>query len=221
MHIILGGTGLVGLATARALLKRGEPVTIVTRDAVHGSDLRDAGARIAVADIRDIAGLREVFRTGTRAFLLNPPADPSGDKNSRGTHERRGERGSPGRVGAAEGRRHLDLRGTSRRAMRRPHRAPQVRGKAAGAVCPYCNQPWSLLHEQLTENARCRARSWQAAEFLSGRFRPADGRATGLGRDSGSSAVGTGERDRSFATSKDRSATRHATWPTRSPTHST
>lgn len=39
MHIVLGGTGRVGSATARALLKRGEPVTIVTRDAAHGADL--------------------------------------------------------------------------------------------------------------------------------------------------------------------------------------
>jgi uncharacterized protein YbjT (DUF2867 family) len=82
MHIILGGTGQVGSATARALLKRGEPVTIITRDADHGSDLKEAGARIAVADIRDVAGLREVFRAGTRAFLLNPPAAPSGDTDA-------------------------------------------------------------------------------------------------------------------------------------------
>ncbi|WP_104202879.1 NmrA family NAD(P)-binding protein [Billgrantia saliphila] len=82
MHIILGGTGQGGSATARALLKRGEPVTVVTRDASHGSDLRDAGARIAVVDIHDITGLRDVFRTGTRAFLLNPPAAPSGDTDT-------------------------------------------------------------------------------------------------------------------------------------------
>jgi uncharacterized protein YbjT (DUF2867 family) len=82
MHIILGGTGQVGSATARALLRRGEPVTIITRDADHGSDLKEAGARIAVADIRDVAGLREVFRAGTRAFLLNPPAAPSGDTDA-------------------------------------------------------------------------------------------------------------------------------------------
>lgn len=82
MHIILGGTGRVGSATASALLKLGEPVTVITRVATHGSDLRDAGARIVVADIRDIAGLREIFRTGTRAFLLNPPADPSGDTDA-------------------------------------------------------------------------------------------------------------------------------------------
>lgn len=82
MHIILGGTGQVGSATAHALLKRGEPVTIVTRDADHGSDLKKAGASIAVADIRDVAGLREVLRAGTRAFLLNPPAAPAGDTDA-------------------------------------------------------------------------------------------------------------------------------------------
>lgn len=82
LHIIVGGTGRVGSATARALLKQGEPVTIVTRDAAHGARLRDAGARIVVADIRDVAGLRKVFRTGTRAFLLNPPADPSSDTDA-------------------------------------------------------------------------------------------------------------------------------------------
>lgn len=82
LHIILGGTGRIGSATALALLKRGEPVTIVTRDAMHGTDLRNAGARIAVADIRDIATLRDIFRTGSRAFLLNPPADPAGDTDA-------------------------------------------------------------------------------------------------------------------------------------------
>lgn len=79
MHIILGGTGQVGSATARALLDAGQAVTIVTRDKDHGAKLEKAGARIAEADIRDVETLRGVFRTGKRAFLLNPPADPSGD----------------------------------------------------------------------------------------------------------------------------------------------
>lgn len=82
MHIILGGTGQVGSATAHALLKRGEPVTIITRDADHGSDLKAAGACIAVADVRDVAGLREAFRAGTRAFLLNPPAAHTSDTDA-------------------------------------------------------------------------------------------------------------------------------------------
>ncbi len=82
MHIILGGTGQVGSATAHALLRQGEPVTVITRDADHGSELAREGARIAVADIRDVALLRDVFRTGVRAFLLNPPAAPSGDTDA-------------------------------------------------------------------------------------------------------------------------------------------
>jgi len=82
MHIILGGTGNVGSATARALLKRGEPVTVVTRKADHASDLEKSGARIVVADIRDVAKLRTVLRTGRRAFLLNPPAPTSTDTDA-------------------------------------------------------------------------------------------------------------------------------------------
>lgn len=79
MHIIVGGTGRVGSATTRALLQRGEPVTVVTRNADHGADLQAAGAHIAVAEVRDTDGLRQVFRIGKRAFLLNPPAAPSTD----------------------------------------------------------------------------------------------------------------------------------------------
>lgn len=79
MNIILGGTGRVGSATAQALLKRGEPVTIVTRDATRASALKRDGARIVEANIRDASALRDVFRSGRRAFLLNPPAAPSTD----------------------------------------------------------------------------------------------------------------------------------------------
>jgi uncharacterized protein YbjT (DUF2867 family) len=82
LHIIIGGTGRVGSATARALLKRGEPVTVVTRDADHASALRQAGAQIAEADIRSVDAIREIFRSGHRAFLLNPPADPSTDTDA-------------------------------------------------------------------------------------------------------------------------------------------
>ena len=79
MHIVLGGTGQVGSAVAHALLSRGEPVTVVTRDAQHAAALAAAGAAVAVEDILNVAGLRSLFRNGRRAFLLNPPADPAGD----------------------------------------------------------------------------------------------------------------------------------------------
>ncbi|MGN6770429.1 MAG: NmrA family NAD(P)-binding protein [Rhizobiaceae bacterium] len=79
MHIILGGTGQVGSSTARALLEAEQDVTVVTRDEGRASSLKAAGARTAVADLRDVDSLRKIFRTGSRAFLLNPPADPSTD----------------------------------------------------------------------------------------------------------------------------------------------
>ncbi|MBB4004734.1 NmrA family transcriptional regulator [Aurantimonas endophytica] len=44
------------------------------------------GASIAVVDVGDAVALRAIFRTGPRAFLLNPPAPVSGDTD---TEERR------------------------------------------------------------------------------------------------------------------------------------
>ncbi len=82
MYVILGGTGQVGSATARTLLDEGEEVTVVTRDKSHGKDLMEAGAKLAVADVRDVDALRSVLQTGRRAFLLNPPADPSSDTDT-------------------------------------------------------------------------------------------------------------------------------------------
>jgi len=79
MFIIMGGTGHVGSATAAALLRRGEPITIVTRNAQHAAPWHARGAEIAEADIENVAGLRAVFRRGRRAFLLNPPADIATD----------------------------------------------------------------------------------------------------------------------------------------------
>lgn len=80
MHIVLGGTGHTGSAVAQALLDAGEPVTVVTRDGGNASHLH--GAVVAEVDVLDVEALRAVFRTGRRAFLLNPPGDPSGDPDA-------------------------------------------------------------------------------------------------------------------------------------------
>jgi uncharacterized protein YbjT (DUF2867 family) len=79
MFVIVGGTGRVGSATAEALLAEGQAVTIVTRSASKAGRWRERGAEVAVVDVRDVDALRAVFRRGRRAFLLNPPADPSLD----------------------------------------------------------------------------------------------------------------------------------------------
>jgi uncharacterized protein YbjT (DUF2867 family) len=79
MFIIVGGTGHIGSATAECLLEQRQPVTVVTRSASKGELWRNRGAEVAIADVHDVDRMRAVFRRGRRAFLLNPPANPSGD----------------------------------------------------------------------------------------------------------------------------------------------
>jgi uncharacterized protein YbjT (DUF2867 family) len=82
MHIVMGGTGHIGSAVAEALLDRGETVTIIVRDPRRGSALQARGATMAVADVLERDRLNEVFRSGRRAFLLNPPAAPQSDTDA-------------------------------------------------------------------------------------------------------------------------------------------
>jgi len=79
MYIIMGGTGHVGAAATAELLRRGEAVTIVTRDANRASEWRNKGAEIVEADVEDVPSLNAAFQRGRRAFLLNPPTDTSKD----------------------------------------------------------------------------------------------------------------------------------------------
>ena len=79
MHIILGGTGHVGSAAAKRLLELGEPVTIVSHTPAKRDRWEGLGAQFVVVDVLDPDGLRDVFRRGRSAFLLNPPADTSTD----------------------------------------------------------------------------------------------------------------------------------------------
>jgi len=82
MHIILGGTGHVGSAVADTLLAAGEPVTIVSHDPAKAEAWKTKGAKVAIADVHDVDALRFVFRSGRRAFLLNPPATPRIDTDA-------------------------------------------------------------------------------------------------------------------------------------------
>jgi uncharacterized protein YbjT (DUF2867 family) len=82
MHIILGGTGHVGSAVADTLLAAGEPVTVVSHDPAKAEAWKTKGAKVAIADVHDVDILRFVFRSGRRAFLLNPPAAPRVDTDA-------------------------------------------------------------------------------------------------------------------------------------------
>lgn len=79
MFIILGATGHIGSVLAQALLDENLPVTAVVHDEQKTSDWESRGAHVAVVDVGDTDALRDVLRTGTRAFLLNPPADVTSD----------------------------------------------------------------------------------------------------------------------------------------------
>lgn len=79
MHIIMGGTGHVGAGVASTLLAHGEAVALVVRNADRAQTWRKRGAQIIEADVAQPDQLRNAFRGARRAFLLNPPADTSGD----------------------------------------------------------------------------------------------------------------------------------------------
>lgn len=82
MYIVMGATGNVGGAVAETLLKKGEDVAVVTRERDRADIWRKKGASVLKADVEDIASLKAAFQKGKRAFLLNPPADPSGDNDA-------------------------------------------------------------------------------------------------------------------------------------------
>jgi uncharacterized protein YbjT (DUF2867 family) len=82
MNIVLGASGHVGSATARALLRRQEPVTAVLHSSEHVERWETAGAETAIVDVLDTRDLRDVLRRGERLFLLNPPAAPSTDTDA-------------------------------------------------------------------------------------------------------------------------------------------
>lgn len=62
-----------------ALLEAGQPVTAVLHDPAKAPEWQARGARTATLDVRDSDARRAVFKTGRRAFLLNPPADVAAD----------------------------------------------------------------------------------------------------------------------------------------------
>lgn len=78
MHIILGGTGNVGSSVAESLLKKDEDVTVVSRDEKKIPEWERKGAKVEIVDVLETNKLREVFKKGKQAFLLNPPGDISG-----------------------------------------------------------------------------------------------------------------------------------------------
>lgn len=80
MFAILGITGQVGGATARALLTAGQPVRAVLRNPAKAAEWTAQGAQIALADLHDSNALQAAFAGVAGAFVATPPllsaADP-------------------------------------------------------------------------------------------------------------------------------------------------
>lgn len=82
-YAILGGTGHIGSVLSDLLLKANMQVTIIGHNADKQKQWIAKGAHYEIADILDSEKLHSIFRTADRIFILNPPADPKGDAESR------------------------------------------------------------------------------------------------------------------------------------------
>lgn len=79
MYIILGATGHIGSVVVRQLVQHGVAVTGITSNSDHVTQIENAGATAAVADVQDPESLARIFQTGNRLYVLNPPAAPDTD----------------------------------------------------------------------------------------------------------------------------------------------
>ncbi len=63
MILVVGGTGMLGRSVVTKLLERGEPVRFMTRDPKQAIavELQNAGAQVALGDLRDPASLAEAL----------------------------------------------------------------------------------------------------------------------------------------------------------------
>jgi uncharacterized protein YbjT (DUF2867 family) len=73
MYVVAGVTGQTGAAAAEELLRRGEPVRVLVRDASKGARWKEKGAEVAVADLSDSAALGRALAGAEGAYFLIPP----------------------------------------------------------------------------------------------------------------------------------------------------
>lgn len=77
MYVITGITGKVGGALAHTLIKAGQPVRAVMRDATKAAYWADQGCDVAFAHMEDAQALTAAFKGATGVFILPPPGfDP-------------------------------------------------------------------------------------------------------------------------------------------------
>jgi uncharacterized protein YbjT (DUF2867 family) len=73
MFLVAGVSGNTGSKVADALLKKGEKVRVIVRDAAKGEPWKARGAEIAVGSLADVQFVHDVFEGIASAYLLVPP----------------------------------------------------------------------------------------------------------------------------------------------------
>jgi uncharacterized protein YbjT (DUF2867 family) len=82
MYVILGAAGNIGSVVVEKLAGMGHDVLAVVHSEEKAEALEAEHIETVVADLRDSDAVRSALQRGKRAFLLNPPGDPSGDSNA-------------------------------------------------------------------------------------------------------------------------------------------
>lgn len=105
MYTVMGITGRVGGATARALLAAGKKVRGIVRDKAKAAEWQKLGVELTVAEATDVAALAKAFKGADGVFVMVPPCftPASGYPEARGvaTALRLAiEASGPGRVAA-------------------------------------------------------------------------------------------------------------------------
>jgi NAD(P)H dehydrogenase (quinone) len=72
MYAVIGLTGNVGGATARALLKAGKKVRGIVRDKARATEWEAAGVELAVAEMSDVAAVESALRGVDGVFVMIP-----------------------------------------------------------------------------------------------------------------------------------------------------
>lgn len=73
MIAIVGATGNIGKRLTEILLKKGQKVRAIVRNADKAKDLKDQGAELFTADVYDTAALTKAFESADAAFIMIPP----------------------------------------------------------------------------------------------------------------------------------------------------
>lgn len=89
MITVMGASGRTGQRIAQALLKAGEPVRAIGRDAAKLTALQRAGAQLRIGDANDTAFLADAFAGADAVYTLVAPSPDAAD--FRAAQDRMGE----------------------------------------------------------------------------------------------------------------------------------